>query len=74
MRRVWAAVLSVWATISVVGVLAWTNAPSRPLAQPSPVTYVVKGANGRQHLVVVPASAATAPHATTHTSPPPPGG
>lgn len=72
MRRVWATVLSVWATISVVGVLAWTNAPARPLAQPSPTTLVVKGKNGQ--LVVVPASAATAPHATTQTSPPPPGG
>jgi hypothetical protein len=69
MRRVWAAVLSVWATISVVGVLAWTNAPSRPLAQPSPLSVVVKGKNGQ--LVVVPATS-TAPHATTHTSPPPP--
>lgn len=70
MRRVWATVLSVWATISVVGVLAWTNAPSRPLAQPSPQTFVVKGKNGQ--LVVVPATVSTAPHATTHTSPPPP--
>ena len=70
MRRVWAAVLSVWATISVVGVLAWANAPSRPLAQPSPQTFVVRGKNGQQQLVVVPATAA--PHATTHTSPPPP--
>lgn len=75
MRRVWAAVLSVWATISVVGVLAWTNAPARPLAQPSPTTLVVKGKNGTQRFVVVGSAAttSTASHATTRTSPPPGG-
>lgn len=71
MRRVWAAVLSVWATIAIVGVLAWTNAPFRSAAQPTPQTLVVKTKNGTQQLVVL-SSSSTAAHATTHASPPPP--
>jgi hypothetical protein len=70
MRRVWAAVLSVWATIAIVGVLAWTNAPFRTASQATPQTYVVTTKNGKQ--VVVLSSTATAPHATTHASPPAP--
>ena len=73
MQRVWAAVLSVWATIAIVGVLAWSHAPTAPVAQATPTTLVVTGKNGSRHLVVVPA-AAPAAHATTHTSPVPPGG
>ncbi len=71
MRRVWAAVLSVWATIAIVATLAWANAPVRPAAQAAPATVVVTGKNGKQQLVVLPAVAA-APHASTHASPPPP--
>ena len=70
MRRVWAAVLSVWATIAIVGVLAWTNAPFRSAAQSTPQTLVVTK-NGKQQLVVL-SSPTTAAHATTHASPPPP--
>jgi len=70
MRRVWAAVLSVWATIAIVGVLAWTNAPLRSAAQATPQTVVVTK-NGKQQLVVL-SSSTTAAHATTHASPPPP--
>lgn len=31
MRRVWAAVLSVWSTLAIVGVLAWSH-PAQPAA------------------------------------------
>jgi hypothetical protein len=31
MRRVWAAVLSVWSTLAIVGVLAWSH-PVQPAA------------------------------------------
>jgi len=71
MRRVWAAVISVWATIAIVGVLAWTNAPLRSASQAPSQTLVVTTKNGKQQFVVVPAST-TAAHATTHASPPPP--
>jgi len=71
MRRVWATVVSVWAVLAIVAVLAWSR-PSTPSAQPqaSPTVLVVKGKNGSQRLVVVNAPSAT-PHATTQTSPPP---
>jgi hypothetical protein len=73
MRRVWASVVAVWATLAIVAGLAWTRqAPVQPLAQPSATTLVVKGKNGTQRLVVVGSTAATAPHATTQASPPPP--
>lgn len=70
MRRVWAAVGSVWAVLAVVAVLAWSR-PVGPAVQPqaSPTVLVVKGKNGTQRLVVVKA-AAPAAHATTQTSPP----
>ena len=71
MRRVWATVVSVWATLAIVAGLAWTHQqPSRPLAQGAPTTLVVKGKNGTQRLVVVGSTAAAAPHATTQASPP----
>jgi hypothetical protein len=70
MRRVWASVVSVWAVLAIVAVLAWTR-PAVPVAQPqaTPTVLVVKGKNGTQKLVVVNTPAA-APHATTQTSPP----
>jgi hypothetical protein len=71
MRRVWATVVSVWAVVAIVGVLAWTKAQApAPVAGPTPAVMVVKGKNGKQQLVVV-QTAATA-HATTQTSPAPP--
>ncbi len=70
MRRVWATVVSVWATIAIVGVLAWTRAQApAPVTGAAPTVMVVKGKNGKQQLVVVQAAA---PHATTQTSPAPP--
>lgn len=61
MRRVWAAVLSVWALLALVAVIAW----SRPAAQPSVRTVVVRTVNGGRRTVVL----SPPPHATTQTSP-----
>ena len=70
MRRIWATVVSVWAVLAIVAVLAWSR-PSAPTAQPqaTPTVLIVKGKNGTQKLVVLKATGAAA-HATTHTSPP----
>lgn len=64
MQRVWVVVLSVWAMLAIVAVLAW----SRPMASPPPASSqtvkVVKGPGGKQRLVILKAPA----HATTATS------
>jgi hypothetical protein len=75
MRRVWATVVSVWATLAIFGALAWTRQPPpRPLAQPAATTLLIKGKNGTtQRVLVVGTATAGAPHATTQTSPPPVG-
>ena len=69
MQRVWTVVLSVWAMLAIVAVLAWTHRLA-PVAAPQsiPQTLVVKGANGKQQLVVVQPGSLGATHATTHTS------
>ena len=65
MRRVWATVVAVWATLAIFGGLAWTrHAPAQPVAQATPASLVVKTKNGTQRFVVV-GSTAVAPHATT---------
>lgn len=64
MQRVWVVVLSVWAMLAIVAVLAWSSRPAASPPQPSAQTVVVKGSGGKQRLVVV----KTAPHATTATS------
>ena len=64
MQRVWVVVLSVWAMLAIVAVLAWS---SRPIASPPPAApqqVLVKGPNGKQHIVVLNRAA----HATTATS------
>jgi hypothetical protein len=70
MQRVWVVVLSVWAMLAIVAVLAWSHRPSPVALSPaSPQTLVLKGANGKRQLVVVQApSSAAGPHATTSTS------
>jgi hypothetical protein len=75
MRRVWATMVSVWATLAIVAALAWTRQPpARPLVQQAPTTLVVKGKNGTtQRLIVVGSTTPAAPHATTQTSPVPVG-
>jgi hypothetical protein len=70
MRRVWATLLAVWATLGIVAVLVWTRPAPAPAPQATPTTFVVKGKNGTTRFVVAnPAPAA--PHATTHASPVP---
>ena len=64
MQRVWVVVLSVWATLAIVAVLAWSSRPAATLPAPSAQTVVVQGHGGKQRLVVVKASS----HATTATS------
>ena len=68
MTRIWAVVLSVWAMLAVVAVLAWQYRPAAPLAQPVPQTAVLQTVNGKQQLVPVAPAAVGAPHATTATS------
>jgi hypothetical protein len=68
MQRVWVVVLSVWAMLAIVAVLAWS---ARPVTQPpaaAPIMKVVKGPGGKQHLVVLktPAHATTATSAAVH--------
>ena len=59
MQRVWAVVLSVWAMLAIVAVLAWSHRPARARdAAGRAQTLVVKGANGKQQLVVVQPGAA----------------
>lgn len=61
MRRVWAAVVSVWALLALVAVLAWTR-PVTPAPQATQAVVVTKG--GHRRVVLVPTA-----HATTQTSP-----
>jgi hypothetical protein len=64
MQRVWVVVLSVWAMLAIVTVLAWSARPAAPAPAASAQTVLVKGAGGKQHLVVL----KTSSHATTSTS------
>jgi cyanate permease len=69
MQRIWTVVLAVWAMLAIVAVLAWSHRPTAPpLPAAAAQTLVVKGANGKQQLVVVQPGAVGAPHATTSTS------
>jgi cyanate permease len=63
MRRVWAAVMSVWALLALVAVLAWSRPPTLA-AQPGTRTAVVQTAHGRRVVLLAPSA-----HATTQTSP-----
>ena len=64
MQRVWVVVLSVWAMLAIVAVLAWSSRPPAPLPPAAAQTVVVKGHGGKQRVVVLKA----ATHATTATS------
>jgi hypothetical protein len=64
MQRVWVVVMSVWAMLAIVAVLAWSSRPPVPLPAASVQTVVVKGPGGKQRLIVLKAPA----HATTATS------
>jgi hypothetical protein len=67
MRRIWASLLAVWATLAIVGVLAWSHRPPAGVPQATPQTLIVKGAHGARRVVVLPSGGA--PHTTTRTSP-----
>jgi hypothetical protein len=64
MQRIWVVVLSVWAMLAIVAVLAWSSRPATPLPSTVVQTAVVKGSSGKQWLVVLKAPV----HATTATS------
>jgi len=65
MARIWVVVLSVWAMLAIVAVLAWASRPTAVAApQFVPQQVLVKGPNGKSHLVVLKSSV----HATTSTS------
>ena len=68
MIRVWAAVVSVWALLAIVAVLAWTQRPAQPQARAAPQRLVVLTPNGKRQLVLVQPGGAGPAHATTHTS------
>ena len=69
MQRVWAVVLSVWAMLAIVAVLAWSQRPAAaPPPQAAARTLVVQTPNGKQKFVVVQPGAVGAAHATTQTS------
>jgi hypothetical protein len=64
MQRIWVVVLSVWAMLAIVAVLAWSSPQASPPPSTSVQTTVVKGPGGKQRLVVLKAPV----HATTATS------
>ena len=69
MQLVWTVVLSVWAMLAIVTVLAWSHRPV-PMSSPqiAPQTLVVKTVHGKKQLVLVQGVAAGPTHATTATS------
>lgn len=69
MQRIWTVVLSVWAMLAIVAVLAWSNRPApAPAPQAVAKTIVVQTANGKKQFVVLQPGAVGASHATTQTS------
>jgi cyanate permease len=64
MQRVWVVVLSVWAMLAIVAVLAWSSRPATPAPQVASQQVIVKGPHGKQRIVVLRPAA----HATTATS------
>jgi hypothetical protein len=69
MQRIWIAVISVWAMLALVAVLAWTHRPLPAVqAAPPPRAVVVRLPNGKQRVVLLQPAAAGPAHATTQTS------
>ena len=70
MRRVWATVISVWATLAIAAGIAWTRHPATPVSPtPTPAAVVVNGTTAGKGFKTVPVSApAAANHTTTRTS------
>jgi hypothetical protein len=71
-RNLWATVVATWALFAVLAALAWTRPLPAPTQSNTPGAVLVKDKNGTTHLVVV-QGGASAPHATTRTSPVPAG-
>lgn len=68
MQRIWITVISVWAMLALVAVLAWTHRPVPAVqAAPSPRAVVVRLPNGKERIVLLQPAAGPA-HATTQTS------
>jgi hypothetical protein len=68
MRRIWAAVISVWATLAIAAGLAWTWHPAPPAPTGTvPATAGASGTASGKASATIPISAATT-HATTRTS------
>jgi hypothetical protein len=69
MQRVWTVVLSVWAMLAIVTVLAWSQRPALASSpQVAPQTFVMKTVHGKQQLVLLKGAATGPTHATTATS------
>ena len=70
MRRVWAAVISVWATLAIAAGIAWTRQPVTPAPSvPTPVAVAVNHTTSGKGFVSAPVStAAAATHTITRTS------
>jgi hypothetical protein len=69
MTRIWTVVLSVWAMLAIVAVLAWQSRPAlAPPPQAAAQTLVLKTVAGKQQLVTVQPGALGPAHATTATS------
>ena len=69
MQRVWTVVLSVWAMLAIVAVLAWSHRPATVVSpQPAAQTYVTKIVNGKKQLILVQPGSLGATHGTTSTS------
>jgi hypothetical protein len=68
MQRVWVVVLSVWAMLAIVAVLAWSSRPALSAAPAATAQrIVVTGPRGKQRLVLV-QPALGAAHAITASS------
>jgi len=65
-RRAWAALLAVWATLAIVAVLAWSNHPAPVVSANPPQTIIVKGPHGKRRVMVVHSTAA--PVTMSHSS------
>ncbi|HEX6762908.1 MAG TPA: hypothetical protein VF094_08920 [Gaiellaceae bacterium] len=70
MRRIWAAVITVWATLAVVAALAWSHQPVSGAPRATPITILVPGKSGGapHRMRVLLLSAGSPAHSATHSS------
>jgi len=64
MRRVWASLVAVWATLAIVAALAWSH-PMQSAAPQTTQRVLVNGPRGVRRVVLLPGTTA---HTTTHSS------